>query len=137
MSSGLIPVTIDDQIKEIKQRDLSYRMLHQGAVIYNEETDTFIEVPFSSITAKYRDFLSQNLVYVTLAPEDCAAYRFRPKTFSYDVYGTTEFWNDILILNNCTSIRDFQPTPDKEVIYYDPDYMKEIINEVMIIENML
>lgn len=135
--SLLIPATTDDQIKDIKQRDLSYRLLHPALVMYNRESDTIIETPFSSLTAKYRDFLSKHLVYVQLLEEDCANYRFRPKSFSYDVYGTTEFWNDILILNNCTSIREFDPKPNKDLIYYDPNYMKDILNEIMIIEDML
>ena len=59
------------------------------------------------------------------------------KGYLHDVYGTTEFWNDILILNNCTSIREFDPKPDKEITFYDPEYMKAILNEIMIIEDML
>ena len=47
----MIPVTLADQLAEIQKRDLSYRMLHPAAIIYNEETDVTIEAPFSSITA--------------------------------------------------------------------------------------
>ena len=111
--SELIPATLDDQIREVQQKDLSYRLLHQGMHLYNMESDTIIETPFSSLTAKYRDFLSQHITTIKLMETDCAAYRFRPKSFSYDVYGTTEFWNDILILNNYTSIREFDPKPNK------------------------
>lgn len=136
-SNGLMPATIDQQLKDIKNRDLSYRLLHQGMIMYNQETDTLIEAPFSSLTAKYRDYLSNHLCYIKMTDEDCADYRFRPKTFSYDLYGTTEFWNDILILNNCTSIREFDPTPDKEIVYYDPSYLKAMLNEIMIIEDMM
>lgn len=135
--SILVPATLDEQIKEIKQRDLSYRLLHQGMIMYNTEDGSTIETPFSSLTAKYRDFLSQHITTIQLVEQDCATYRFRPKSFSYDVYGTTEFWNDILILNNCTSVREFDPKPYKEIIFYDPEYMKAILNEIMIIEDML
>ena len=135
--SESIPATLNDQIREVQQKDLSYRLLHQGMHLYNMESDTIIETPFSSLTAKYRDFLSQHITTIKLMETDCAAYRFRPKSFSYDVYGTTEFWNDILILNNCTSIREFDPKPNKEIIFYDPTYMKAILNEIMIIEDML
>ena len=135
--SILVPATLDEQIKEIKQRDLSYRLLHQGMIMHNIEDGSIIETPFSSLTAKYRDFLSQHITKIQLVERDCAAYRFRPKSFSYDVYGTTEFWNDILILNNCTSIREFDPKPDKEITFYAPEYMKAILNEIMMIEDML
>ena len=42
-----------------------------------------------------------------------------------------------MILNNCTSIIEFDPKPNKEIIFYDPTYMKAILNEIMIIEDML
>lgn len=133
----MIPVTLADQLAEIQKRDLSYRMLHPAAIIYNEETDVTIEAPFSSITAKFHDYLSNYIVEANLTSIDCDNYRFRPKSLSYMIYGTTEFWSDILILNNCASIREFQPTVDKPVRYYDPSALKRLLNEIMIIEGIL
>lgn len=133
----MVPVTLADQLEEIKKRDLSYRILHPAAIIYNEEDNTTIETPFSSITAKFSDYLSNSIIEANMTSMDCDNYRFRPKSLSYKIYGTTEFWSDILILNNCASIREFQPMVNKPVRYYDPNSLKRLLNEIMIIEGIL
>ena len=129
-----LPSTVTEQISRAKKNELSYRTLHPSAVIYNEEDTSAIEVPFSSYTEKYHDYLSNNMVARYLTEADCAYYRFRPKLFSMDIYGTTEFWNDILILNNFSSIREFQPNPVQPIRFYDPDYLKFYLNEILILE---
>lgn len=132
-----MPIAVDlpTQIRQAKQNELGYRVLHPTAVIRNQEDGSRIEVPFSSYTEKYRDYLSARLRHRYLNEVDCAKYRYRPKSFSWDMYGSAEFWNDILILNNCASIREFQPSPDRPVIYYDPQYLKSYLNEILIIES--
>lgn len=132
-----LPVTVTEQIKRAKREELSYRMLHPSIVIYNEENRSAIEVPFSSYTAKYKDYLSNILIARYLNEADCALYRFRPKSFSYDLYGTTSFWNDILVLNNYESIREFQPNPVQPIRFYDPQRLKSYLNEILILENRL
>ena len=134
---AVLAVDLPTQIRAAKRNELGYRVLHPSAVIRNEEDGSVIEVPFSSYTEKYRDYLSKHTRQRYLTEKDCAKYRFRPKTFSYDMYGSVEFWNDILVLNNCTSIRDFQPAPNRPVRYYDPSYLKTYINEILIIESQI
>ena len=63
-----------------------------------------------------------------------AEVRYKPKTLSYVLYGTTEFWNDILILNECKSIIDFTP---KKIRYYDPNRLKTYLNQILILEGIL
>jgi hypothetical protein len=53
---------------------------------------------------------------------------------SFDLYGTCEFWNDILILNECFSTYEFKPTTLK---FYDPTQMKEYLNEILILESLI
>ena len=134
---AVLAVDLPTQIRAANRNELGYRVLHPSAVIRNEEDGSVIEVPFSSYTEKYRDYLSKHMRQRYLTEKDCAKYRFRPKTFSYDMYGSVEFWNDILVLNNCTSIRDFQPAPNRPVRYYDPSYLKTYINEILIIESQI
>ena len=50
---------------------------------------------------------------------------------SEELYGTTEFWDQILILNNAFSIIDFKP---KVLKVYDPERLKLYLNEIMILE---
>lgn len=132
-----LPTTITEQIQRNKRDELSYRIMHPSIVIYNEENRSAIEVPFSSYTSKYKDYLSNIIVHRYLSESDCARYRFRPKSFSYDLYGTTEFWNDLLVLNNYESIREFQPNTVQPVRFYDPSTLKSYLNEILILENRI
>jgi hypothetical protein len=43
-------------------------------------------------------------------------------------------WDTILVLNECTSVTTFKPTT---VRYYDPDELKEYLNEIMILEKAI
>lgn len=130
-------VTLTEQIDRANRSELGYRDLHPSAIMYNEETGTTIEVPFSSYTEKYRDYLSAILVRRYMSERDCAKYRFRPKMLSVDLYGSAEFWNDILVLNNCGSVKEFQPIKDKPTLFYDPKRLKTYLNEILILEGQL
>lgn len=129
-----IPASMDKQISTAKNWEISYRVLHPSAIIKDEFSSRNIEIPFSSLTNKYKDFLSKITKTVKLDDELIAKYRYRPKMVSQDLYGTTEFWNDILILNHCFSVSDFQP---KVITVYDPSKLKEYINEILILENII
>ena len=129
-----LPATMTDQIDLAEKWEISYRILHPSAVLKDEFSSRNIEIPFSSLTNKYRHFLSK-IVRSTALPDYLKArYKQRPKLVSYDLYGTTEFWNDILILNNCFSVVEFEPSTIK---VYDPDRLKEYINEILIIEGII
>jgi len=129
-----IPSTMTDQINQMKNLDISYRVLHPSCYLTNEETDTTIEIPYSSLTNKYRDFLSNIVIRMPLTHEWQLQYRFKPKMISQELYGTTELWNDILILNNCVRVADFKP---KVLSVYDPDEFKEYINQILILEKVI
>lgn len=130
-----VPVTLHDQYEAIREKEISYKNLHKTAVLYNEETGKNIEIPWDSISRKYSDALSKIRIQMILTDAMVLKYRFSPKLVSYDLYGTTEFWNDILILNNCGSTLDFRDI--KRLFIYDPDELKALINEAMILENKL
>jgi hypothetical protein len=132
--STKIPATITEQVEDIKDCDISYRNLHPVAWMINEETDHTIQFPFSSIINKYRHDLSAILCAVRLTEDEQIKYWYKPKTFSEDMYGTTELWDVILILNNAKSIIDFTPSVVK---LYDPNKLKTYLNEIMIIEEEL
>ena len=130
-----IPATLTEQIESAKELEISYRTLHEKAILKDSVSGRNIQIPFSSFTNKYKDFLNTIVVTVSLTDEEKARYRYKPKLVSYDLYGTTEFWNDILIINNFFSISEFQPNETMKV--YDPNKLKDYINEIMIIENLV
>lgn len=123
-----------DQVEQMKKLDISYRILHPSCYLTNEESGETIEIPYSSLTNQYREYLSSILIYVPLTHELQLYYRFKPKLISQEIYGTTEFWNDILIINHCFRVADFKPTT---LGLYDPKYFKQYLNQIMILEGIL
>ena len=129
-----IPSTMTEQVASAKNLEISYRVLHPPITLHNEETDINIEIPFSSLLNQYRDFLSEIIIEVPLNGVMQNKYRFKPKMISEEIYGTTELWDTILILNNCFRVSEFQP---KVLKVYDPNRLKEYINTILIIEGYL
>ena len=127
-----IPVSLSEQIRESEKLEISYRSLHPSYTIYNEQTDETIELPFSSITNKYRTYLLACVEQFQLSEPEKEKYRYSPKKLSYDLYGTTELWADLLKLNGCVSITEFEPD---FIRVYDPNTFKEYLNEIMIADN--
>lgn len=130
-----IPASMNEQIENAKALEISYRTLHEQAILKDKISGRNIQIPFASFTDKYKDFLNTIIVTVSLSDEERAKYRYKPKMVSYDLYNTTEFWNDILLINNFYSLSEFQPGETLKV--YDPNKLKDYINEIMIIENLV
>lgn len=128
-----IPSTMTEQVKNIEKLDISYRILHPSITIKDEASGNNIEIPFSSLTNKYREFLKSIIISIELDDAFMLKYRFKPKMISEELYGTTEFWNDILILNNCFRTCDFQPRVLK---VYDQKKLKSYINQILILEGL-
>lgn len=129
-----IPSTMRQQVEEATNLEISYRVLHPPLYVYNEETEETVEIPFSSLLNKYRDYLSNIIISVPLDEVLQNKYRFKPKMISTELYGTTELWDTILILNNTFRVSEFQP---KVLKVYDPNRLKEYINTILIIEGYL
>lgn len=127
-----IPATLSDQIANANSLEISYRTLHKPFAIYNEQTDEYIELPFSSLTNKYRSYLLACVMPVQLTDKEKEKYKYSPKKLSYDLYGTTELWADLLKLNKCASVIEFEPN---YIRVYDPARFKSFLNEVMIFDD--
>ena len=127
-----IPVSLSEQITEAEKLEISYKSLHPSYTIYNEQTDETIELPFSSITNEYKTYLLACVKSIQLSEKEKENYRYSPKKLSYDLYGTTELWADLLKLNGCVSIAEFEPD---FIRVYDPNTFKEYLNEIMIADS--
>lgn len=125
-----IPSTVTEQVSMAKNLELSYNKLHSNALLKIDD-DTLISFPFSSLTNKYKDFLSTIIISIPLTEEEQEKYKYKPKMVSEELYGTTEFWDQVLILNNAVSIIDFTP---KMLKVYDPEKLKLYLNEILILE---
>ena len=127
-----IPVSLSEQITEAEKLEISYKSLHPSYTIYNEQTDETIELPFSSITNEYKTYLLACVKSIQLSEKEKENYRYSPKKLSYDLYGTTELWADLLKLNGCVSIAEFEPD---FIRVYDPNTFQEYLTEIMIADS--
>ena len=129
-----IPSTMKEQVQSVRDLDISYRVLHPGAIITDVSDKYNIKIPFSSIINKYRDFFNAIIIDMELSEEDQLFYMYKPKALSEYLYKTPEFWGEILALNSCYSVIDFKPKVAK---VYDPDRFKRYLNEIIVIEERL
>ena len=130
----IVPATVPEQVSLAKDMEISYRTLHPALVISNVKDDDVIRVPYSSIINKYKDFLSTIVVEIKLDDAMREKYMYKPKMVSNELYGTTELWSEILILNNAYSVIEFTPRVLK---CYDPNRFKSFINEIILLEDVL
>lgn len=129
----IIPSNLPEQVEQVLDFDISYRALHPAALLTNIQTDTTIKIPFSSLINKYKDFLTEIIETIELTDEEQEKYLYKPKKLSDDLYGTTELWSEIMVLNSAVSVIDFKP---KKVKVYNPYRLKDYINEIMILEDV-
>lgn len=130
----LIPTTVTEQIQNALNAEVSYRKLHDHAIIVNNQNGDTIRVPINSIIDKYRDLLDQYVYQYTIPEEEFKMYKWNPKMLSYNLYDTTEYWYLLLAINNCVSKIDFVNNTIKII---DPKRLTEFVNEVMILEDLL
>jgi hypothetical protein len=131
-----IPANMEEQIDQIKKLEISYRKLHDTAIIQNKDsTAGNIEIPFQSILAKYKNFLNTIVITVDFDDDLSRRYLYNPKLMSYEFYGTVEFWAELLRLNHCSSTVMFKPKDG--VKFYDINRLKTFINEIMILEKVI
>lgn len=76
-----IPSNYKEQIKNIKELEISYRNLHTNLKITNTNTSDDILVPFASITNKYRHYLEKIIIPIKLNEKEQIRYRYQPKNF--------------------------------------------------------
>lgn len=124
--------TITELIESVNEEEISYRNLHTNAYIKNN--NEIIKIPYKSIISDYMPFLKETAIDATFTDDEKEMYRYKPKMLSNDLYDTTELWSALLELNNMVSIADFQT---EKIKVFDPDELKELLNEIMIMEGIL
>ena len=129
-----LPTTIDDLIDWGKTQEISYRNLNGRVYINNLSNNEVIRIPLNSVMGEYRYFLKPYMVEITMNDEELYLYQYKPKSLSYKLYGTTELWSTLLMINNCVSKIDFDKAKIKVL---DPKRIKVFINEVLILEKII
>ena len=130
----IIPDSVPEHIRTIKNEDISYRSTSYYSTINNRKDGLVIQAPILSIFDKYRHFLEPAIFTKELTEEQYQNYRFKPKTLSNDLYNTTEFWSALLSINQCTSIMEFDL---RKVRISDATKMMRLLIEILIIDGIL
>lgn len=129
-----IPATIKEDIRRGITSQKTHRVLNNSLCIQYTNSSESIRMPLNSIIAKYKDYFDKYIDEVELTEEEQLIYRYSPKKFSQDMYGTIEYWSIILYINECHSIMDFQPVKVKYVV---PQSITDLINEILILEDLV
>lgn len=129
-----IPTTIEELVNWGKTQEISYRNLHGEVYINNLSNNEVIRIPLNSVMGEYRYFLEPYTIEITMSDDELYLYQYKPKSLSFKLYGTTELWSTLLMINNCISKIDFDK---KKIKVLDPKRIKAFINEVLILEKII
>ena len=125
--------TIQELIDQIETKEISYRNLHTTFCI--RQNNEVIQVPYKSMIREYMDLMAEDAITVSLPADEVRMYKFKPKKLSYDLYGTVELWAGLLELNKMYSTMDL--TCETPFLVFNPETVKEKINEILIQEGVL
>ena len=125
--------TIQELIDQIETKEISYRNLHTTFCI--RQNNEVIQVPYKSMIREYMDLMAEDAITVSLPADEVRMYKFKPKKLSYDLYGTVELWAGLLELNKMYYTMDL--TCEKPFLVFNPETVKEKINEILIQEGVL
>lgn len=93
--------TIEEFIDSHNSADINYE-----STSLLQKLDGYTMIAYN-IFNDYIDELDDLAVYVSLNDEEYNKYLYRPKILAYDLYGSTELFFLILILNNICNVKEF------------------------------
>lgn len=94
--------TIEAFIESSEYESISY-----NALSLFEKFDDEIYMITHNVLNDYIEELEDLSVTVTLTDEEYNKYLYKPKLLSYDVYGTTELYFVIMIINRICNVKEF------------------------------
>lgn len=93
--------TIEEFIDSHNSADINYE-----STSLLQKLDGYTMIAYN-IFNDYIDELDDLAVYVSLNDEEYNKYLYRPKILAYDLYGSTELFFLILMLNNICNVKEF------------------------------
>lgn len=112
---------IDTFIEDSKKATLSLNNLYDTLLINTENTDHYYRVPWNDFFIKYKNELMDTLQLYSL-PETLF---YKPKTLSFELYGTIDLWLALLRANNMKNITEFH-LPIIRI--YNPGKLQELVS---------
>lgn len=119
--------TIGSLYKYNAQLDISHDKLYLKSLVDSGENTLIIN--YTSLVNKYYDIVLNHCHTITLSDNEYMKYRFRPKLFCYEKYGSAELWAVLLKVNNWTSVTQFNAKKFKTF----RDSIFDVINDIMIL----
>lgn len=120
---------ITELIKLGKDQDISHKKLFFKSKI--KSFDRFIIVNNQSIINKYIDFLKKIIVEYEMTDDEFDKYKYQPKRFCLDIYGSMELWSLLLSINNMSTLLEFN-RPKIKAFTQD---IFDVLNEILILED--
>lgn len=121
--------TIDSFSEYGKSLNISHSKMHFKSLI-NEKNSSLI-MNSSSVLDRYMDYILKYCRAYTMTDIEYVRYRYQPKLFCYDTYGTTELWSLLLKINNWVSVSEFN---SKTLKVFNSD-INTVLNEIFILES--
>lgn len=129
MNFGISNYTTIQSLSEYEdQLNISYNKLFLKSLVESE--NNVLIVNSTSLANKYYDYIINNVVHLTLSDKEYMKYRYQPKMFCNDIYGTTELWGLLLKINNFNSIVNFN---SKHIKVFGNNIFA-VLNEILINE---
>ena len=93
-----------------------------------------VVTPYQTIVCRYYDSLKPYIEEKTFTEEEFEKYKYNPRFFCYDTYGTPELWADLLYINNMVSVTSFKK---RTIKVFTVSIIEALIEIKLIIENDL
>ena len=101
---------------DISEKTLSFRIPVEDTLI----------IPDHNILTKYYDVIKQFIVTYEMTNEEYQLYKYQPKKFCYDKYGTPELAYSLLYINNMISVIEFTK---QKIKVFSSDIL-DVVNEL-------
>ena len=95
------------------------RTYNNFSLLFHSSTDSNIILSSTNIIYDYMDEIKKCAVNVEFTTKQYLKYRYKPKLFAYDIYGSTELFFVIMAINGICDIKDFNKTKIKALYKSD------------------
>lgn len=122
--------SIQDCIEYGKQLEFAHHKLYDQYFI-KVNNEKVLLTTYLSILTDYMPVIKKTLVNYVFTDEDFITYKYKPKMFCRNKYGTMELWSLLLRVNHMTSVMDFT---QKDIKIFDENIIFSLLNEIIILE---
>lgn len=121
--------TIQEFIDFGKEERISHEKMFTKAVIKGD--GKLIVSNYLSLINRYMDVLKKSLTSKEFTQEEFDRYKYKPKLYCLEEFGSMDFWSLILRVNDMMTVTDFKEKKIKTFVKSD---LYELINEILILE---